>query len=310
MDLREKLTINPAKTAQKIEDYLKGQVAELSRSGIAIGISGGLDSSTVCALCAKAIGKEKIKGVILKEKQGNPDAEKYARLFAQSIGVETETWDISEALKALGVYRSVIAHIPTRTLREGIAAYATRLIAKSVGEHPFSHSLKGEDDKFLARNKAVITAKQRIRMVYLYKYADENNLLVVGCAHKSEDYTGLFVKFGIDDAADAMPLKDLYRTQILQLAEYLDVPQEILARTPNPDVIPGVEDKYKDILGIAYEQVDLILCGLENKLDDQDIAMQARTDIQRVAQIKALIEGSKHMREPCRYPRLQAGGRA
>jgi NAD+ synthase len=128
--------------------------------------------------------------------------------------------------------------------------------------------------------------------------AEEQNRMVVGCAHKSEDMLGLFVKFGVDDSADIMPLKYLYRSQITQLAAFLGVPGVIMDRTPNPDIIPGVSDKYMDILKLPSETLDLILFGFEHGLEDGDIAAQLNLTLQQVQQIRALVQRTEHMRNP------------
>ena len=79
-----------------------------------------------------------------------------------------------------------------------------------------------------------------------------------------------------------MPLKNLFRSHILQIAEYLGIPKNITARTPNPDLIPGVNDKYMDILGIPSDKVDLILYGLENKIKASQIAEQTGVQVSEV----------------------------
>ena len=137
-----------------------------------------------------------------------------------------------------------------------------------------------------------------MRLVVTYLLAEEHNLLVVGSAHKSEDMLGLFVKFGVDDVADLMPLKNLYRSQILQLAAYLGVPEEILARTPNPDLIPGVEDKYMDMIGLSYDTLDPLLYGLEHGLADEEIASQLGLPLEQVRQIRSVVSLTEHMRNP------------
>ena len=138
-----------------------------------------------------------------------------------------------------------------------------------------------------------------------YLIAEQNNWLVVGAAHKSEDLVGLYVKFGVDDCADLMPLKDLYRTQILMLAEYLGVPEEIRTRTPNPDLIPGVEDKYLDILGIPSATVDLILYGLEHAMTDADISSQTGVPEKKVGEIRTLVKNTEHMRNASQAPDIE-----
>lgn len=127
---------------------------------------------------------------------------------------------------------------------------------------------------------AMINGRQRARMLYSYKYAEENNLMVVGAANRTECAVGLFAKFGIDDAADLMPLKTLYRSDVLQLAKYLALPAEICERTPNPDMVPGVTDKYRSYLGISAAELDLILKGFDRRSKSTRIAKELGIDEQ------------------------------
>ncbi|MGE5642451.1 MAG: hypothetical protein ACM3Y8_05510, partial [Byssovorax cruenta] len=99
-------------------------------------------------------------------------------------------------------------------------------------------------------------------------------------------------------SADLMPLKNLYRSQILQLATFLGVPDVIVNRTPNPDIIPGVSDKYMDILGLSYEVLDLMVYGIEHGFENDDIASQLNQPVEKVGQIRKLVEETEHMRRP------------
>jgi NAD+ synthase len=102
----------------------------------------------------------------------------------------------------------------------------------------------------------------------------------------------------VDDIADLMPLKNFYRSQILQIAAHLGVPDEIMARTPNPDIIPGVNDKYMDLVGLPYDTLDLLVNGIEHGLEDTDIAYQLNLPTEKVRQIRDLVCRTEHMRRP------------
>lgn len=286
--------INPEKVSMKIERFIKDKVKELRKEGIVVPISGGLDSSVVAALCVRAAGKDKVIGLILPEKQGNLEAEKYAEEIANFLGIKTEKFDISKTLKSLGTYNFALSYIPSYKLKEKVV----KKFLASKKENSFIQGLKGTKSGFIRKGLASFYSKQRIRLVFTYKFAEENNLLVVGSAHKSEDLVGLFVKFGVDDAADIMPLKNLFRSHTLQLAKFLRLPEKIISRTPNPDVIPGVKDKYKDFLGIESEKVDLILYGIEKKMPSKIIAKQLKLKEEQITEIKNLINLSYHMRNP------------
>jgi len=76
--------------------------------------------------------------------------------------------------------------------------------------------------------------------------------------------TGTFTQFGCDHCADIMPLLHLYRSQLVPQAEYLNLPQEILSKKADPDVLPGLDDK--GALLRSFDIVDQILWCLENEV--------------------------------------------
>lgn len=115
---------------------------------------------------------------------------------------------------------------------------------------------------------------------------------------------GLFCKYGIDDCADLMPLKNIYRCHIVQLAEYLDIPREILERSPNPDILPGVTDKYLSYFGMDYQKLDLILYGLQKELSTLEIAKQLAMTEQSAYEITEIIRLSQFYRNHALSPEL------
>lgn len=280
--------------AARLTAFIDERRRALFRDGIIVPFSGGLDSSTVLLLCLQAAGPDRVTALLLPERQGNPEAASYARLVADQFKIKTITRDISAILAALGTYDFLVAKLPLR----GMQDWAARSYLQVTGDRPFMQIVHGQASPLERAGFARYNSKHRIRAVVTYLMAKEANALVVGCAHKTEDLLGLFVKFGVDDCADVMPLKNLYRTQIVQLAEHLGVPPEILARTPNPDIIPGVSDKYQDILGLRSDILDLILYGLEHGLDTAAIAGQLDLPGEKVEQIRALVRLTEHMRHP------------
>lgn len=266
----------------------------LRRDGVLVPFSGGLDSSTVLLLCARAVGVEKVTALLLPEKQGNPEAEVYARHVAEKYHIRTIQRDLSPVLSRLGVYRFALSWIPFRFLKEWVAQ---KYLAASA-KNPFLEIVHGNAGHFERAGFAKFNTRHRVRAVVTFMIAEEHNLLVAGCAHKSEDMLGLFVKFGVDDQADIMPLKNLYRSHILQIAAEIGVPEEIITRSPNPDIIPGVTDKYMDLLGLPSETLDLMLYGIEHGMEDVEIAGQLSLLPEKVADIRSLVKQTAHMRYP------------
>jgi len=288
----EVLTIDCEAQCRRIETFLGEKMSALGRTGMVVAISGGLDSSTVATLCVRAVGRERVSGLILPEKHGNPDAALFANKLASSLGIRTSVVEISKILRALGTYD----FIADRVGLQAIVKKAVNRIPVEQKKMFFLDGMQGTGNAVVRQGLASMYSKHRIRMVVTYKYAEERNLLVVGCAQKSEDLVGLFVMYGVDDNADVMPLKHLYRSQILQLARYLGVPAEIIGRSPNPDMLPGIEDKYWDVLGIRSETLDLLLYGLEHNLACEEIANQLQMELAKVQEIRALVQTTAHMR--------------
>lgn len=286
--------IDPAARVERLCAFVRESQFRLNRDGVLVPFSGGLDSSTVLLLCARAVGTDQVTALLMPEKHGNPDAERYAQSVADLYGIRTITRDISGVLRALGTYRFPLSAVPFRSVQNWVVQTYLRSAARS----PFVQVVRGRARGWDRRGYASYVSKQRVRLVVEYLVAEERNLLVAGAAHRTEDLVGLFVKFGVDDGADIMPLKNLYRSHITQLAEFLGVPEEVRKRTPNPDIIPGVSDKYADILGVPCDAVDLLLYGIEHDLGDEDIAAQLGLPKEKVHDIRGLVRQTEHMRNP------------
>jgi len=297
MDLTPaQLGIDPERLSQKLQRFIKTSMDNLNRDGVVIGLSGGLDSSVVLALSVAALGPGKVLGLVMPERDSQPDSEPDARLQADKLGVKVERVELTPILSDMGIYK----HLPTAAFaRRGIAATAVKagykLYTGVTGERPFLSGLEGTSFGLLKRANAYYRMKHRVRMVLLYSYAEHQNLLVVGTANKTEFLTGFFVKYG-DGAADIMPLLPLYKTQVRQLAKFLQVPEKIISKAPSPDLIPGITDEFA--MGITYEKLDLVLIGLESNMEVEGIAETSRVSRKTIEYVRELGKRSEHMRKP------------
>ena len=125
------------------------------------------------------------------------------------------------------------------------------------------------------------------RRIVLEKIAGKENLLLIGAGNKSEDLTGWFTVGGVDDMPYS-PIKSLYKTQVRQLAEYLEVPAAIRKREAIPDGLRGVSDALA--LGMNYEKIDIVLYGIEHHLQDEEIIKYGITEgeIEKVRRLNRL----------------------
>jgi NAD+ synthase len=144
--------------------------------------------------------------------------------------------------------------------------------------------------------------KARTRMIYLYYYANKLNMLVCGSSDKSETMMGYFTKWG-DVAADISPIMDLFKTQVRKLAQHIGIPEEIITKPASPALWPG--QLAEEELGIKYENLDLILYGLEHFMKPEEIAKKLGVKKELVNKIKRRWLSMEHKRRMPLTPKIQ-----
>jgi NAD+ synthase len=135
---------------------------------------------------------------------------------------------------------------------------------------------------------AVANLKPRLRMTTLYYFANSRNYLVAGTGNKSELTIGYSTKYG-DGGVDILPLGDLLKSQVRELARELGVPQEIIAKPPSAGLWPGQTDEGE--MGITYDELDRTISAIE-KGDTSDF------DEATLERVKAMMAASRHKRSP------------
>lgn len=294
MALVDELKIDVEKVAEQAINFIKGKVKAFRRDGVIFGLSGGLDSACIAGLCIRAIDTGNILALIMPERDSSPSSSEDAEKVAEIFDLKTLTIDITPILDKFGVYE--LLPIPGGLLNHKVWTAITKGTYKVFpkSKSPFVGGLLGTKRTWLRQVETYYRIKHRIRMVNLYYYAEKNNYLVVGTSNKTENMTGLFIKYG-DGAADIMPIAPLYKTQVKALAEFLGVPEVILQKRPSPDLIPGWTDEL--VLGLPYEKIDLILLGLEKGMDEYALAKELNIRRGAIEYVKKLNKLSSHMRE-------------
>jgi len=272
--------------ANNICAKLKGDVIHvLRRKGGVVGISGGIDSSVTLALAVRAFGAENLIGVMLPEKDSSPESRMLAQKLADKFGVKTVVEDISAALQGFQCYsrrdeavkRIIPAYDPlTDKMKIGIPVEIIEKNLPPVFHVTVIHANGMQENKRLPVNEylqivAASNFKQRCRMSMLYYYAETLHYAVLGTPNKHEVEQGFFVKYG-DGGADVMPIGDLYKTQVYQLARYLGVPEEIIRRTPTTDTYSAEQTQEEFFYQLPFEEMDLLWYGWENEYDTQVVA--------------------------------------
>jgi NAD+ synthase len=299
--MKAEMRIEPEKVSLSIENFIREYTEKLEREGLILGLSGGIDSAVIAALSQRALSPKKVLALIMPDQDSKKEHLKDAQDLAQELSIPTKLIDITPYLKEMGIYEFFpFNKIPSwGGLKDSLIKRAYQFYARKTGEIPFSDSLLGFKDKafksYLEKSNAYYRIKHRLRMVLLYLYAELENRLVVGAANKSEYQIGFFVKHGCDDASDIMPLLNLYKTQVRELAYYLNIPSRIIKKPPSPDLIPGLDDE--EALRISYEKMDLILLALEKGWEITDITKALEIKEDKIIDIQNLIQKSEHLRK-------------
>jgi len=252
------LRYDVGRTANAIAKYIREKVEAVGANGVVLGLSGGVDSSTVAALAVKALGTSRVYALILPERESELSDIRDAETVANVLSLDNVRYiDITNVVEAL---------------------------LKSVGESYDS-----------APKMPKANVKVRIRMVMLYYYANRDNLLVLGCGDRSEYLLGYFTKWG-DGAADVYPILRLYKTQVRMMAEYLGIPEGIAWKPSSPGLWPG--HRASDELGAEYDVIDKVLYHLiDLGLTPEETAERAEVPLATVISLKKRVEGSRHKRE-------------
>ena len=279
------LEIDPARVTGKIVSNLRQDVRQmLRRSGAVVGISGGVDSSVVLALCTHAFGPGRVVGVMMPEEDSSRDSVVLARKAADQLDVEAIIEDLTAALAGFGCYARRDEAIK-RAFPEYEPGYKAKItlpgnVLESDAFNVFHLTIvtpNGEEKskRLNLRDYLQIVAasnfKQRSRMAMLYYHAELRNYAVVGTPNKNEHDQGFFVKWG-DGGYDVAPVRHLYKTQIYQLAEYLDVPLEIRQATPTTDTYSAHSTQEEFFFRLPFEVMDLLWYAQEHKVPIPEVA--------------------------------------
>jgi NAD+ synthase len=268
----------------KIRDVVFKQI---KRRGGVLGISGGIDSSVTLALTAIALGKENVLGLLLPEKDSSDDSARLATILANKFGVETITENISDALEGFGCYRrrdEAIKRVfpefdPARhkskigVNQRGLTINLAPLFSVTIIDEKGESKSKLLPAKEFLQIVAASNFKQRSRMAMLYYHAECRYYAVIGTPNKHETEQGFFVKHG-DGGADIMPIGNLYKTQVYQLARHLGIPQEIIDRTPTTDTYSAEQTQEEFFFQMPFEQMDIIWYGYENGYPAEEVAAE------------------------------------
>lgn len=258
---------------QRIAQHMVASLRRFNKRGVVLGMSGGVDSSVCAALAVRALGADKVLGLLMPEKDSAQASEDKGRLVAEQLGVEALLEPIGATVEAIGCYRW-----RDEAMRSVFPAYGpdwrSKIAIAQAGEPGaagrisyFKLIVQSPDGQMhearlpLRAYLQIVAAtnhKQRIRKTVEYFHADRLNRAVIGTPNRLEYDQGFFVKNG-DGAADIKPIAHLYKTQVYQLARHLGLPDSVCSAPPTTDTysLPQGQDEF--YFSLPYQQMDLAL---------------------------------------------------
>jgi len=206
--------MNTEKLAEKLVSWIRDQVMAAGCKGVVVGMSGGLDSSVLAVLCFRAFPQSML-GILMPCYNSQEETE-HAQMVANQFSIPNEKIALDTVFDAL-------------------------LKVLLAGSEPgISQVAKGN-------------LKARLRMLILYYFANQLNYMVAGTSNRSELSVGYFTKYG-DGGVDIMPLGNLVKGEVKELARFLGIPQPIIDKPPSADLWEGQTDEVE--LGFSYDELD------------------------------------------------------
>ncbi len=249
------LAINCNEITPIIHKFILNTVENLGLDGVVVNVSGGIDSAVTVHLAVQALGPKRVTAITIPECDVTPKGDiTDVILHCKQLNLTCNTVEITPIL------------------------------------HVMRDIMPGYDitDKITCGN-----IRSRLRMLIAYHHANVESKLVMGTSNKTELLTGFFTKYG-DGGVDFMPLGDLWKYNIKQLAKYLKIPENIIKKTPSPGFYEGQTDE--DELGMSYDNIDLILYSYGRGLTINEISEDLSIDKSEVRRILSRVKANQHKR--------------
>jgi NAD+ synthase len=277
------LTIDLEAEAERICGEIRRVVGQvLKRRGVIVALSGGIDSSCVAALCTRALGKERVFGLHMPERDSSRETLDLSTSVSDAFGFDSVVEVITPVLDGLRCYQRRDDAIREVFPEFDAATWKSKIVLGGVGQGYNAYSVVVETPagelkrqrlplKSYLQIVAATNFKQRTRKMLEYFHADRLHFAATGTPNRLEYDQGFFVKGG-DGLADIKPIAHLYKTQVYAMAAHLGVPKQICDRAPTTDTysLPQGQDEF--YFSLPYPQMDACLYGKNHGVAPAEVA--------------------------------------
>ena len=301
-----------ARITSKLRELMR---LHLKRRGLVVAMSGGIDSSVCAALAVRALGADKVFGLLMPERDSSSESATKGRLLAEHLGIRYVVEDIAPTLEAIGCYRwrdeAIRAVFPAYgdgwknkiVIAGGTQGHINhfKLIVQEPGNGPLHEQRLGLREYL--QIVAATNFKQRIRKTLEFFHADRLNYAVVGTPNRVEYDQGFFVKNG-DGSADVKPIAHLYKTQVYALARHMGLPEVICNATPTTDTYSLSQGQDEFYYALPYKEMDVALWHLNQGLPAAKLAECLGLSEQQAGFIYQDIEAKRRTTAPLHWSGL------
>ena len=315
------LAIDCASVTHHISQALRETTSRrLRRRGLLVAVSGGVDSAVCAVLAVRAVGAERVFGLLLPDRDSTESATHLGRQVCESLGIEYRIEDIAPMLDAAGCYGrrqdAVTRLFPDfaengrmKIVMSGSPLRSERVnYFELVAEMPdgTQERRRMPPDVYL-QVVAATNMKQRTRKLLEYYHAERLNYAVVGTPNRLEYELGFFVRGG-DGLADVKPIAHLYKTQVYALAQYLGVAEEICRRPPSTETYSLPQTQEEFYFAVPYAQMDLLLYALSHGVSACDAAAATQLSEDQVERVFRDIIAKRRIAVQLHQPAILMNG--
>lgn len=287
----------------RIADFLLHTLRGFNKRGVVLGLSGGVDSSVCAALAVRALGPQRVFGLLMPERDSSDSSASLGGQVAQQLGIESTVENIAPALEAIGCYHwrdeAVRAVLPGYNAQWKIKLAISGGLAGGINH--FKIIAQAPDGQMhearlpLREYLQIVAAtnhKQRLRKTLEYFHADRLNYAVIGTPNRLEYDQGFFVKNG-DGSADLKPIAHLYKTQVYALARHLGLPDAVCNAAPTTDTysLPQGQDEF--YFALPWHQMDLALWARNHGYSAAELAETLAIPEARAAAVLSDIDAKR-----------------